>query len=42
MRSARMPGWALPVVGGLLFACLVGLWLTSSLWFFTNVGFPSF
>jgi hypothetical protein len=42
VRSARMPGWALPVVGGLLFACLVGLWLTSSLWFFTNVGFPSF
>ena len=39
---ARMPGWALPVVGGLLFACLVGLWLTSALWFFTNVGFPSF
>ena len=42
VRSARMPGWALPVVGGLLFACLVGLWLTSSLWFFNNVGFPSF
>jgi hypothetical protein len=42
VRSARMPGWALPVVGGLLFACLVGLWLTSALWFFTNVGFPSF
>jgi hypothetical protein len=42
VRSARMPGWALPLVGGLLFACLVGLWLTSALWFFTNVGFPSF
>ena len=42
VRSARMPGWALPVVGGLLFACLVGVWLTSALWFFTNVGFPSF
>jgi Family of unknown function (DUF6529) len=42
VRSTRMPGWALPVVGGLLFACLVGLWLTSALWFFTNVGFPSF
>jgi hypothetical protein len=42
VRSAKLPGWALPVVGGLLFACLVGLWLTSSLWFFTNVGFPSF
>jgi heme/copper-type cytochrome/quinol oxidase subunit 4 len=42
VRSTKMPGWALPVVGGALFACLVGLWLTSALWFFDNVGFPSF
>ena len=42
VRSSRMPSWALPVVGGLLFVCFVGLWLTSSLWFFNNVGFPSF
>jgi hypothetical protein len=42
VRSARLPGWALPVVGGVLFASLVVLWLTSSLWFFDNVGFPSF
>ena len=40
LRSARLPGWALPVTGGLLAAVLTGLWLTSSLWFFTNVGFP--
>ena len=40
VRSARMPGWALPVVGGLLFACLVGLWLTSSLWFFDQRRLP--
>ena len=33
-----MPGWALPVFGGLVFTALVGLWLTSSLWFFTTVG----
>lgn len=33
-----VPGWALPVVGGLVFAGLVGLWLTSSLWFFTTIG----
>jgi hypothetical protein len=33
-----MPGWLLPVVGGLVFTVLVGLWLTSSLWFFTTVG----
>ena len=42
VRSARLPNWALPVVGGVLFASLVILWLTSSLWFFDNVGFPSF
>src|SRR4051794_17482467 len=42
VRSTRMPGWALPVVGGAVFAILVGLWLTSSLWFFQNSGFPSF
>jgi len=33
-----VPGWALPLLGGLVFTGLVGLWLTSSLWFFTNVG----
>jgi hypothetical protein len=42
VRSHRMPGWALPVVGGLVFAVLTGLWLTSSLWYFQNAGFPSF
>ncbi len=35
-----MPGWALPVFGGLVFTAIVGLWLTSSLWFFTNPNFP--
>jgi uncharacterized protein DUF6529 len=33
-----VPGWALPLFGGVVFTVLVGLWLTSSLWFFTNVG----
>jgi hypothetical protein len=42
VRSRRMPGWTLPVVGGFLFSLLVGLWLTSALWFFDNSGFPSF
>ncbi|MGH3932229.1 MAG: DUF6529 family protein [Pseudonocardiaceae bacterium] len=32
------PGWTLPVIGGLVFTGLVGLWLTSSLWFFTTFG----
>jgi hypothetical protein len=42
VRMPKVPGWALPVVGGLVFTVLVGLWLTSSLWFFRNVGFPAF
>jgi hypothetical protein len=33
-----LPGWTLPVLGGLVFSSLVLLWLTSSLWFFTTVG----
>jgi hypothetical protein len=38
VRSRRMPAWAVPVIGGLLFTTLVVLWLTSSFWFFRNVG----
>jgi hypothetical protein len=34
VRSGGFPGWVLPVAGGLLFAILVGLWLTSSFYFF--------
>ena len=33
-----LPRWLLPAVGGAVFAGLVGLWLTSSLWFFTTFG----
>ncbi|MBB5081001.1 DUF6529 family protein [Nonomuraea endophytica] len=33
-----LPGWTLPVLGGLVFTALVGLWLTSSFWFFTTIG----
>ena len=36
--GSRFPGWVLPLAGGTLFAILLGLWLTSSLWFFQNVG----
>lgn len=39
VRSRRLPGWTLPVVGGTLFASLAALWLTSSLWYFTEVRF---
>jgi uncharacterized protein DUF6529 len=33
-----LPSWALPLFGGVVFTALVGLWLTSSLWFFTTSG----
>ncbi len=33
-----LPGWTLPLLGGVVFAALIGLWLTSSLWFFTTFG----
>jgi len=36
VRSSRFANWVLPVVGGLLFLVLLGLWLTSALWFFTG------
>jgi hypothetical protein len=39
VRLRGMPKWLLPSVGGLLFAAIVGVWLTSSLWFFQNIGF---
>lgn len=38
VRSKRMPNWALPVVGGTVFALLVLLWYTSALWLFNNQG----
>jgi hypothetical protein len=44
VRVQRLPGPTLPVVGGLVFAVLVGIWLTSAMWFFTSrpPGLPLF
>jgi hypothetical protein len=41
VRSRNLPGAALPIVGGLTFALLTGVWLTSALWFIQKFGFPS-
>jgi hypothetical protein len=41
VRSHNLPGLALPIAGGLMFALLVGAWLTSGLWFISENGFPS-
>ncbi|WP_163549819.1 DUF6529 family protein [Candidatus Frankia nodulisporulans] len=40
LRVRGMPGWALPVLGSLVLSSLVALWLTASLWFFTQSGIP--
>ncbi len=42
VESKSLPGWTLPVAGGTVFTALVVIWLTSSLWFFDNFGFPEF
>jgi hypothetical protein len=38
LNRPKTPGWALPVVGGLVFTALTGIWLTSALWFFSTSG----
>jgi hypothetical protein len=38
LTRSRTPGWVLPVVGAGVFTALVGLWATSSLWFFSEYG----
>lgn len=39
VRMDRLPGAALPVAGGLTFAVLVVIWLTSSFWFLQDKPF---
>ena len=40
VRSRGLPGIALPVAGGIMFAVLIGAWLTSALWFIDERGWP--
>lgn len=40
LRAHHLPSWALPAAGGTLVATLSLIWMTSSLWFFTTIGFP--
>jgi hypothetical protein len=40
VRSRGLPGWALPVAGGTMFALLVLAWYTSAVWFIGERGFP--
>jgi hypothetical protein len=41
VRSRRAPGWFLPVAGGLLFALLVLVVLTSAGWYVSEKGWPT-
>jgi Family of unknown function (DUF6529) len=40
VRSRRAPGWFLPVAGGLVFALLVAVVLTSAVWYVGENGWP--
>ena len=40
LRLRGLPQWAVPALGGSVFALFVLLWLTSALWFFTRSGVP--
>ena len=33
VRSSRLPGWAIPVVGSILFTVIVLVWLSSAVWY---------
>jgi hypothetical protein len=41
VRSKNLPGWALPVAGGLVFTTVVLAWCFSALWFIGHEGFPA-
>jgi len=41
VRSRRAPGWFLPVAGGLLFALLIVVVLTSAGWYINAKGWPT-
>ena len=40
VRSRRLPGWVLPVAGGVLFTVIVVIWYTSALWFLNGNKLP--
>jgi hypothetical protein len=40
LRMRGLPARTLPVLGGIVVGCVVLLWLTAALWFFTRSGLP--
>ncbi|HEY8641118.1 MAG TPA: DUF6529 family protein, partial [Solirubrobacterales bacterium] len=40
VRSKRLPGWTLPLAGGLLVTLVAVLWYTSALWYYNDFSVP--
>jgi uncharacterized protein DUF6529 len=40
VRSRRLPGWTLPVAGGILVTTVTVLWYTSALWYYNGFSVP--
>jgi hypothetical protein len=40
VRSRRLPGWALPVAGGLLVTLIAVMWYSAALWYFNGSRLP--
>lgn len=40
VHSKRLPGWALPVAGGILAVLIAVLWYTSALWYYNGFSLP--
>jgi hypothetical protein len=42
VHNRRLPGWALPVAGGMLAIVIGVLWYTSALWYYNGYQLPAF
>jgi hypothetical protein len=40
VQTKRLPGWTLPVAGGILAVLLIVLWYTSALWYYNGNKLP--
>jgi Family of unknown function (DUF6529) len=40
VRSRHLPGWVLPVIGGLLVTAVAVIWYSSALWYFNGYRIP--
>jgi hypothetical protein len=40
VRSRRLPGWTLPLAGGILVSLVALLWYTSALWYYNDFTVP--